>query len=109
LSGGFEPLIDNKTVKFGLSGWLGGWAEQNDNARVSVTFFNQTNQVVGLPTTIRPVYAAYRNLTTSLLFRQANGSVPVGTRSAKVFVLFTRDDQRSNDGAADNIALELYL
>jgi hypothetical protein len=109
LTGVVDPLlIDNQTVMFSLSAWLGGWRDQDDNARVSINFFDQANLIVGSSTTIGPVLAADRSNITSLLFRQANGSVPVGARSFTVTVLITCVVPTDNDGIADDIACSLY-
>jgi len=101
-------LIDNHVVKFNLSAWIGGWSSQNDNAQVSVIFFDQTNQIIGSQTTIGPVLAADRGSQSSLLFRQANDYVPIGARSFTVIVLITCSVSPSNDGSIDNIGIYLY-
>lgn len=109
LTNTIDPLlIDNYTVHFNLSAWLGGWSSQNDNAQVSVSFADQTNHVIGTQTTIGPVLAAARGSQSSLLFRQANGLVPVGTRSLTVLVTITCITPTSNDGDVDNIGIYLY-
>jgi hypothetical protein len=101
-------LIDNQTVRFNFSAWLGGYANQDDNAQVSLTFINQANQKVGNSSTLGPVLATARNSTTSLLFRQTSGVVPVGARSFTVMVTITRVNGTDDDGAVDNIVLYLY-
>ena len=101
-------LIDNQTVRFNISAWIGGWRTQSDNAQVSVTFFDQTNQIVGNQTTIGPILPAARGSQSSLLFRQATGLVPIGARSVAVFVIITCVTMPSNDGSVDNIGLYFY-
>lgn len=109
LTNTIDPLlIDSHRMKFNLSGWIGGWDAQNDNAAVSVVFADQSNQIIGNRTTIGPVLAAARGYRSSLLFRQANGLVPVGTRSLTVIVTMTCIIAPSNDGAVDNIGIYLY-
>ena len=109
LTNTIDPLlIDSHTVKFNLSAWIGGWSNQDDNAAVSVVFADQSNQIIGNRTTIGPVLAAARGSQSSLLFRQANGFVPVGTRSLTVIVTITCITPASNDGAVDNIGISLY-
>jgi len=102
-------LIDNQTIRFNLSAWLGGWQNQDDNAKVTLQFYDQNNQLTGSSTTIGPVLAADRGSVTKLLPRQANGYVPIGTRSLKVTVVFTCISPTDNDGIADNIAVELFV
>ncbi|CAF4114357.1 unnamed protein product, partial [Rotaria sp. Silwood1] len=102
-------LIDNQIVWFNVSAWMGGWNEQDDKAVLQLTFLDQANQQVGTNTTIGPVLAIDRGYKTSLLFRSANGMVPIGSRSAIVLVTFTHINQNWNDGSIDNIALFLYF
>src|SRR5258706_7684703 len=44
---GAASTIDRGDVVFALSGWLGGWANQNDPAAVTVTFHNQIGVTLG--------------------------------------------------------------
>ena len=101
-------LIDSHTVWFNFSAWIGGYLDQDDNAQLSLTFFNQTNQQIGNSTTLGPVLSADRGNITSLLFRQVNGLVPIGARSFTVLATITRLFGTTNDGDIDNIALLLY-
>jgi hypothetical protein len=101
-------LIDNQKISYNLSAWMGGYDEQDDNAQVSLTFINQTNQQVGNTITIGPVLAAERRNITSLIFHQTNGLVPSGTRSFMITVTMTVVMGPDNDGLSDNIALYLY-
>ena len=105
---GYPSYIDSGTVKFNLSAWIGGYDDQDDNARVSVIFYDQANQMLSSETTIGPVLAADRDDTTSLLFRQATSVVPSGARSFKVFVTATRGGGTNNDGYVDNIRMYFY-
>ena len=110
LTNAIDPLlIDNQTIKFNLSAWLGGWQNQDDNAQVNIIFYDQANQMVGNSTTIGPVLAADRNNITSLVFRQANGFVPIGARSFITTVTMTRVVVSDDDAVADNIAVALFL
>ncbi|CAF1429513.1 unnamed protein product [Adineta ricciae] len=103
----FYSLIDDQTVRFNFSAWIGGAGNQDDAVEASLMFFNQSNQMIGNATTIGPVRAADRGNVTSLLFRQANGQVPSGTRSFEVLVKFTRSSGTYDNGAIDNIVLIL--
>ncbi|CAF2785111.1 unnamed protein product [Rotaria sp. Silwood2] len=104
-----STLIDKQIVWFNISAWMGGWKEQDDTAVLQLTFLNQANQQVGTSTTIGHVVAIDRGYKTSLLFRWANATVPIGSRSAIVLVTFTRNAENWNDGSIDNIALFLYF
>ncbi|CAF4083993.1 unnamed protein product [Adineta steineri] len=101
-------LIDNQKVWFDFSAWIGGYLAQDDNAQVSLTFLNQSNQNVGNTTILGPVLAVDRGDITSLLFRQAIGRVPVGARTFTVQITMTRLAGTDADGDADNIVLFLY-
>ncbi|MCW5558685.1 MAG: hypothetical protein KIT22_12750, partial [Verrucomicrobiae bacterium] len=76
-------LIDTGTVQYSLSGWLGGWQNQNDNLTVTVRFYDAGNQELG-NASIGSVFAADRSNATSFLFREDLGWVPTDTRSIQV-------------------------
>jgi hypothetical protein len=101
-------LIDNQTVKFNLSAWIGGYDNQDDNAVVSLTFIDQSNQTLGNCTTIGPVLSNARGNKSMLLFQNANGSVPIGTRFLAVSVGITLSSGTWNNGYVDNIAIILH-
>ena len=98
--------IDGGGVTYGLSGWLGGYAGQQDNAKVTVTFSGANGNELGTAT-IGPVTAADRKKTSGFLRREAKGSVPAQTRSATVLVTSTRLEGTYNDGYSDNLVLRL--
>ncbi|CAF4153584.1 unnamed protein product, partial [Adineta steineri] len=101
-------LIDNQTVYFDFSAWIGGYAGDDDNAQVSLTFKDEADQSIDSTITLGPILAIDRKSVTSLLFRQANGLVPIGARSCMVIVTITRASGTVNDGDIDNIALDFY-
>ena len=104
-----------------LSGWLGGWDGQDDNATLFVTWEDaQGNPLgaahrvgTGLPTglltstQIGPVTETQRGGTTELLYRSVSGAVPVGTAMVKVVLVMHGPDGQDNDGLADNLSLVL--
>jgi hypothetical protein len=98
--------IDAGSVTYSLSGYLGGFANQIDNAKLTATFKGTGGTSVGAAT-VGPVTAANRNNNTALLLRSASGTLPVGTRTIDVVLTMTRDSGRSNDGYADDISLVL--
>ncbi|CAF1249048.1 unnamed protein product [Adineta steineri] len=101
-------LIDNQSVKFNLSAWIGGYINQDDTAVVSVTFNDANNTMTGNITSIGPVYAVDRSSITSFIFQQANDFVPIGARAMTVFVTLTRSQGAGNQGSVDDIAVILY-
>lgn len=100
-------LIDSGNVTYDLSGYLGGWLHQEDNAVLTVTF-KQGAIVLG-SAEIGPVTAGDRENATGLLYRDAAGFVPVGTRQILVTLVMTKDRSEGtyNDGYADNLSLVL--
>jgi hypothetical protein len=86
-----------------LSGWLGGYAAQEDRASVTVRFFDASGDLI-TSATIGPVSAAERGYATGLVERVSSGSIPAGVRMAVVTVNATWFGGY-NDGYADNLAL----
>lgn len=101
-------LVDSGLVTYSLSGWLGGFTGQEDNAVLSVSFRRANGQEVG-SAVIGPVTASDRGRATGMLPRAAFGSVPPGTRQALVRIAMTKEPSVGtyNDGYADNLALRL--
>jgi|HubBroStandDraft_1064217.scaffolds.fasta_scaffold24721_4 hypothetical protein len=95
-------------VDYTLSGWLGGYDSQGDNAVLTVTFENSHGGVIG-SAKIGPVTPAQRKDVSELLFRAATGKVPAGTRSLKIELVMTREAGSDNDGIADNLSLVFKL
>lgn len=93
---------------FDLSGWLGGYASQNDNAQLSVSFLDSANQIIS-SSTIGPVLASDRNNQTAMIYKDAAGWVPTNAASAQVDLLMTATGGASNDGYADNLSFSLTL
>ena len=100
-------LIDAGAVRYDLSGYLGGWTDQEDNAVLRIVFKQGTN-VLG-SAEIGPVGAADRESQTGLLGRATSGLVPVGTRQIVVTLVMTKQEGVGtyNDGYADNLSLVL--
>jgi hypothetical protein len=102
----FASLIDTGGVTYALSGWLGGFADQDDNATLTVTFQNASNVALGTGS-IGPVMASERSSASGLLQRSSTGAVPAGTRTVYVVLSLIRASGSANDGYADNLALVL--
>jgi hypothetical protein len=96
--------IDGHNVVCNLSGWLGGWASQDDNARFTAYFVNAADQTIR-SLQIGPVLAADRTNITGMLYRQASARLPAGTRHIRYELDMTRMFGGYNDGIADNLAL----
>jgi hypothetical protein len=96
--------IDAGGVTFNLSGWLGGYASQNDRAAVTATFYSGSGSSLATRQ-IGPVLAADRANTTEFLQKQASGTVPSGTRTINVTVSYTWAAGNTTDGYVDDLSL----
>lgn len=90
-----------------LSGYLGGYSNQDDDMVVTATFLDGSGGQLGSPVQIGPVTAADRADVTTLLARSTSGAVPPRTRSIRVTMTATRFQGTANDGEADNLSLSL--
>ncbi len=98
--------IDADSVVCNLSGWLGGWSGDNDNAKLTAYYINASGQTIG-SLTLGPVLATDRGNVTALLYRQATIRMPHGTRTVRCMLTMTRVTGSYNDGYADNLSLIL--
>ena len=96
--------IDAGGVPFSLSGWLGGYAGQNDRVGMTATFLNASGTSVG-SAAIAPVTSTDRGSVTKFLQRSATGTLPAGTRTIKVDLGFTWTAGDTTDGYADDLSL----
>ncbi|MGX6743559.1 phosphoesterase [Streptomyces xantholiticus] len=102
-----RAAVDAGQVRYTLTAWLGGYAAQEDGARLSVEFRDNAGTPVAL-SVLGPVGAAERGARTGLLERTASAAVPPGSRSARLLLVFTRSGGgTSNDGYADVMTLSL--
>jgi hypothetical protein len=99
--------IDRGMVRASLSGLLGGFQADPDNATVVATFSGGDNPPFRLQ--IGPVSANDRSGVTTLLPRVSDGLVPAGMRAVEVVVSLNRSGSQSdyNDASADNVTLAL--
>jgi len=95
-----------RQTSFALSGWLGGWTDQGDNALFYVQFLDDTGNALG-GSALGPVTPQDRNNQTGLLYRETEGYVPAGTRSLSFFLSMERLVSNDNDGYADNLSFVL--
>lgn len=99
---GNSAAINAGALQFDLSGWLGGFASQRDNATLTATFYDLDGLALS-STVLGPVTAGDRTNLTGLLLREAQGLVPVGTLNVEILLGMTRLDGSYNDGYADNL------
>jgi hypothetical protein len=110
--GAYTAFIGHGNVSFKLSAYLGGYAEQEDNAVLTVTFLGAAQGSGGKGATLStatlgPVRVADRDENTGLLARATVGAVPAKAASADVQLTMTRTEGSNNDGYADDLILIL--
>ncbi|MBB2486265.1 hypothetical protein H5407_13665 [Mitsuaria sp. WAJ17] len=95
-----------RPLSFKLSGWLGGWASQGDNALLYVSFLDGSDSEIG-HATIGPVKPGDRGNVTGLFYREVSDWLPVGTSRLMFSLSMERLGGGDNDGYADNLAFVL--
>ena len=98
--------INAGAVVYSLTGWLGGWLAQTDNAMLWVKF-QDANAVKLGEATLGPVTPADRANTTGLFLQSAQGALPSGTTSVVFELSMERLGGGDNDGYADNLGFSL--
>ncbi|OII67339.1 phosphoesterase [Streptomyces sp. CC77] len=101
-----SAAVDAGGVRYSVTAWLGGYASQEDGARLSVEFRDGRGTPLAL-SVLGPVTAAERRRRTGLLERSDEAALPPGSRTARVLLVCTRAGGTSNDGYADGITLTL--
>ncbi|PRH80079.1 phosphoesterase [Streptomyces solincola] len=102
-----HAAIDAGRVRYAVEAWLGGYATQEDGARLSVEFRDARGTPVAL-SVLGPVTSGERGGRTGLLKRTAGAQAPPGARTARLLLVLTRTGSgASNDGYADGISLTL--
>jgi uncharacterized protein (TIGR03437 family) len=98
--------IDNGTVTFALSGWLGGYSSQDDNLTATVKFMNWSGALLS-SAKLGPVLSAERSGITAMVAKSGVGNVPAGTRIARIQLDMVRTEGSDNDGLGDSFSLIL--
>jgi hypothetical protein len=96
-------MVTTQALSFDLSGWLGGWLAQEDNALLYVSFLGVDDSEIG-GAAIGPVSPADRGNATGLLYRETEGWLPVGTAKLSFWLSMERLGGGDNDGYADNLS-----
>lgn len=91
-----------------LSGYLGGYLNQNDNTTLSATFRNSGGLALGT-LTLGPVLPAARGNDTTLIQNVGSTPIPIGSVSADIVLTATPFDGSYNDGYADNIGFAIVV
>lgn len=98
--------LGNTPVRYELTGWLGGWLAQEDNALLYVSFLDITGQEIG-QAQIGPMMPADRGNVTGLFLQRSEGLLPVGTAQLMFSLSMERLSGGDSDGYADNLAFVL--
>jgi choice-of-anchor C domain-containing protein len=101
----YAAAIDAGNTPYTLSGWLGGWDDDDDNATLLITF-RSLSSTLGTAQ-IGPVLSTDRYRGSGLILKVRTGNVPAGARSIEVLLQFERMRGLYNDGAADNLSFTL--
>ena len=101
-----KGLIDSGKAKATLSGYIGGFASQNDSLVATALFLSETGRRLGAAR-IGPVGATARQNATGMLKKSATKPVPKQTRTIRVVLAAGRTAGSYNDGYADNLALTI--
>ncbi|MFE0463096.1 alkaline phosphatase family protein [Kitasatospora sp. NPDC058965] len=101
-----HTAVDRGGVPFKLSGWLGGYWNQNDRVGMTATFLDADGDPIG-SSVIDPVTNGDRGNKGGMLYRSATGDVPAGTRTIRVDLDFTWTSGNTTDGYADDLSLTI--
>ena len=88
--GSAAAQIDSGKVTFNFSGWVGGYADQDDNMTVTAQFMSWQGNVLG-SARLGPVLSAERNLKSLLVSKSQTGGVPTGTRWVRISMQSVRE------------------
>lgn len=98
--------LGSTPLAYTLSGWLGGWQAQGDNALLYVSFLDVTGTEIG-HSVIGPIGPQDRGNVTGLYYREDSGLLPVGVARLQFSLSMERLGGGDNDGYADNLRFVL--
>lgn len=106
-SAGFQTVdlgaLAGQPLQYQLSGYLGGWLAQGDNALLYVSFLDAQDNEIG-HAALGPVLPADRGNQTGLFLQTASGALPANTVSLMFSLSMERQGGGDNDGYADNLS-----
>ena len=103
-----SPLLSQGNIQFTLSAWLGGFLNQDDNAKLTIQFVSANGQVLSTAS-VGPLLAAERHNLNGLVQSSTTGKVPAGAAKVVVTLTMTREAGGYNDGSADDLSLVFHL
>jgi Phosphoesterase family len=99
-------LINTDEVEFAFSGWLGGFAGQNDRVRLDLEFDDREGQVLA-NVDLGPVTNTDRHSVTELTLQRQTGMIPPGATTASVTMSFQWTAGDTTDGYADDVTFAI--
>ncbi|MBN2024659.1 MAG: hypothetical protein JW809_17915 [Pirellulales bacterium] len=99
-------VIDQGSVAYTLSAWLGGLAGQRDFTALSASFKNADGDELATAR-VHTLNPSDWGETTGMVFKSDSGLVPVGSRSIEVRLSFNGQGGAMCNGLADNLSLVL--
>ncbi len=103
---GLASAIDSGGLIAKLSGYLGGFDNQDDSTTLTAVFRASGGGSLG-SVSIGPVLSADRGNVSQLVFRLNTAAIPAGTRSVEITLVATQTNPAYNDGYADNLGFEV--
>jgi len=104
---GYTTFFNNINITFILSGYLGGYRNQEDHAVLTIEFLDQLGNVL-LTKALRGPTMAQRNFQTGMMYREATGKVPKQSYTARITLDMLRTEGFANNGCADQLSLILH-
>ncbi|MBN1591251.1 MAG: PEP-CTERM sorting domain-containing protein [Pirellulales bacterium] len=105
---GLESLIDEGTIQYTLSAWLGGLVGQRDYTALTASFLDEEGQQLALGQ-VYSLDPSDWGGTTGMTYHEHSDLVPVGSRSISVQLWFNGQGNSVAHGMADNLSLVLSL
>ncbi len=103
--------IDARQIDFELSGWIGGYGDQDDTLTIRAVALNDRGEETPFAQ-LGPIHSRDRNNESGFWKRSKEGELPVGTRRVRIdLVAKSFDTSTTNvpDAYADNVSLTLSL
>ncbi|MFH0518661.1 RNA polymerase sigma factor [Streptomyces sp. M41] len=94
------------TVSYTLSGWLGGWAYEEEHAGLTADFFAADGSILHTAD-LAPVSDAARGNQNGFRQQTVTAAVPADAESVTLTLTFTGSGDNFNDGAAEDLHFSL--
>ncbi|UOD33534.1 PEP-CTERM sorting domain-containing protein [Massilia violaceinigra] len=102
----YSGAIAGGQSQFDLSGWLGGYATQSDNATLTAVFRDKGGKTL-FSQSLAPVSVGERGGLTGLVYRDSHGLIPASAALVDIVLDMSRVEGSYNDGYADNLSFSV--